>query len=84
MSHLTHVITVANPHGEIIPGCEQRDGRTVMIVQGSLAAAFAEWCETDNYCPLCESHPTTGHQPECPLIVNEAERSDLIKAIQSR
>ncbi len=39
------------------------------IMPGSiLAIAFVEWTEIDDFCPLCEAHPSSGHTAECPLV----------------
>lgn len=49
----------------------QHFGQYELPLQTSLAIAFAVWTEIDDFCPLCEAHPSSGHTLECPLVQQE-------------
>ncbi len=43
-------------------------------VAGVLAEAVVAASAEDDFCPLCNSHPSSGHGRSCPLVVDAIER----------
>lgn len=41
------------------------------IKSTGLAIAVVEWAEIDDFCPLCEARPTSGHLATCPLVSDQ-------------
>ena len=46
----------------------QHSGRYELPIEGPLSIAYALWTEVDDFCPLCEAHPSAGHTLTCPLV----------------
>jgi hypothetical protein len=51
-------------------------------VASLLAKEFCEWTEIDDFCPLCQAHPSSGHTMTCPVVLEAVGNGKSLRAIE--
>lgn len=57
-----------------------------MILQDKYVKALKKWVEDGDYCFLCDNHPSSSHDSDCPLyekLINGIAKEEWVKRYAS-